>query len=177
MSDQARPGSFLRRPPRPDPEQRAEALKERVYVAFAALAVTVALERDAGYATAGRAALTLLLTVVGTVLAMFVASLIAHMIQHGTLPSAAEMLHLLRVNFGSVGVLAVPLAILGLSALDIVAVGSALRWIAAALIATLLVVTFLAVRRLSVDPWAKALVLAVMASLGVAVLGVELAAH
>ena len=54
----------------PDAAQRSEALKERIYVTFTALAVTIATVREAEHATIGGAALTLLLTVVGTILAL-----------------------------------------------------------------------------------------------------------
>ncbi|MDR6508543.1 hypothetical protein [Arthrobacter oryzae] len=75
------------RRPGPDAQQRSEALRERVYVTFTALAVTVALERDAGPSTVAGAALTLLLTVLGTLLAVFVPDVIAYMVRDSSLPS------------------------------------------------------------------------------------------
>ena len=108
-------------------QRRSEALKERVYVTFTALAMTVAFERDAGHATAGGVALTLLLTVVGTLLAVFVADVIAHMIRHSSLPSRSELAHLVYVSFGSLSVIVVPFALLGLSAAGVIEVSVALR--------------------------------------------------
>lgn len=164
-----------RRRPGPDAQQRSEALRERVYVTFTALAVTIALERDAGHATVAGASLTLLLTVLGTLLAVFVADVIAHIVRDSSLPSRAELAHLLYVSFGSLAVIVAPMAILGLSALGVIGVAPALRVIAVALVVTLVVVGLFAVRQLHVKPWLKILVLAIMAALGLAVLAIELA--
>ncbi|MHA7288686.1 hypothetical protein ACX80V_03415 [Arthrobacter sp. MDT3-24] len=161
----------------PDAQQRSEALKERVYVTFTALAVTIAFERDAAHATVDGAALTLLLTVVGTLLAVFVADVIAYMVRDSSLPSRAELAHLMDVGFGSLGVVVAPMAILGLSALGVIGVAPALRVVAVTLAATLVIVALFAVRRLRVKPWLKILVLAIMAALGLAVLAIELAIH
>lgn len=160
-----------------DAQRRSEALKERVYVTFTALAVTITFERDAGRATPGGAALTLALTVVGTLLAVFVSDVIAHMARHSSLPSRTEMAHLVYVSFGSLTVMVVPLALLGLSALGVIEVPTALRAISATLVATLIVVTLFAVRRLRVTFWLKVLALATMSALGMAVLAIELAVH
>ena len=176
-SSTSMPDSPFSRRPAADGRQRSEALKERVYVTFTALAVTIAFERDAEHATIGGAALTLLLTVVGTLLAVFVADVTAHMVRDSSLPSRTELAHFAYVSFGSLGVLLVPMAILGLSALGAIGLAGALRIIAVALVATLIVVTLFAVRRLRVKPWLKILVLAIMAALGLAVLAIELAVH
>ncbi|MET1155154.1 hypothetical protein [Arthrobacter sp.] len=163
--------------PGADAQQRSEALKERVYVTFTALAVTIAFERDVEHATIEGAALTLLLTVAGTLLAVFVADVIAHMVRTNVLPSRKELAHLTYVSFGSLGVLLAPMAILGLTALGVIERAPALRIISVALVATLIVVTLFAVRRLRVKPWLKLLVLAIMTALGLAVLAIELAVH
>lgn len=161
----------------PDAQQRSEVLKERVYVTFTALAVTIAYDRDANHPTADQAALTLLLTVLGTIMAVFVADVTAHMVRDSTLPTSKELAHLCYVSFGSLGVVVAPMAILGLSAAGVIVVATALRVIAATLAATLVVVTLLAVRRLRVGPGRKALALAITAALGLAALGIELAVH
>jgi hypothetical protein len=162
---------------RPDAEQRSEALKERIYVTFTALAVTIAIGRDADHATVGGAALTLLLTVVGTLLAVSTAEYIARMVRDGEVPDRRDVGHILYVCASSLGVLPVPMAVLGLSALGALDLQAALRIISFALVATLVLVTLIAVRRLRVGVLAKALVLAGVAVLGVAVLAVELAVH
>ena len=177
--DDAQTAALFRstRRPGPDAQQRSEALKERVYVTFTALAVTIAFARDVEHATVADAALTLLLTVVGTLLAVFVADVTAHMVRDGSLPSRTQLAHLVYVSFGSLGVIVVPMAILGLSALGVIEVAPALRAISVALVATLIVVALFAVRRLRVKLWRKILVLGIMAALGLAVLAIELAAH
>ena len=152
--------------PGPDEQQRSEVLKERVYVTFTALAVIIAYERDAEHASVKGAALTLSLTVLGTLLAVFVADVIAHMVRHSALPSRPQLAHLLYVSLGSLAVLVVPLAILGLSATDVVDLPSALRAIAVALVVSLVVATLFAVRRLRVAVGLKILVLASVTGLG-----------
>ncbi|NOJ61364.1 hypothetical protein [Arthrobacter sp. 260] len=161
----------------PTPHQRSEALKERVYVTFTALAVVIATERDAVHLSVGRAVVALLLTVLGTLMAVFVADLIAHMVRESSLPTRGELRHLMHVSFGSLSVIATPLAILGLSALQVIDLGPALRLISISLIVTLVVVTLAAVRRLNVSRWSKLKVLAIMTALGLAVLTIELAVH
>ena len=161
----------------PNAQQRSEALKERVYVTSTTLAVTIAYERDVDHATVDGAALTLLLTVLGTLTAVFVADVIAHMVRHSALPSGRELAHLGYVSFGSFGVVVAPMGILGISEAGAIEVATALRAISATLAATLVVVTLLAVRRLRVGPWRKALALAITAALGLAALCVELAVH
>ena len=163
--------------PAPDPEARSEALKERIYVTFTALAVTIATEREADHATVGAAALTLLLTVVGTLLAVSAAEFIAQMVRDGEVPDRRDVAHILYVCGSSLGVLPAPLAILGLSALGALDLATALRIISIVLVATLVLVTLIAVRRLRVALGVKLLVLAGVAALGVLVLAVELAVH
>ena len=163
--------------PGPTARQRSEALKERVYVTFTALAVTIAFERDAEHASASIAALTLLLTVTGTLLAVFVADLIAHMVRDESMPDGPEIRHLLWVSFGSSAVLVAPMLVLGLSITGLVELPAALRVISVLLAATLVLVALFAVRKLRVGRAAKAGVLLGTALLGAAVLTVELAVH
>ncbi|PPF60368.1 hypothetical protein [Clavibacter californiensis] len=161
----------------PDAEQRSEALKERIYVTFTALAVTIATAREAEHSTAGGAAITLVLTVVGTLLAVSVAEYIAQMVRDGEVPDRRDVGHILYVALSSLGVLPAPLVILGISALGALELHAALRIISVVLAATLVIVTRVAVRRLRVGFGVKLLVLAGVTVLGVAVLGVELAVH
>lgn len=163
--------------PMPSPQQRAEALKERIYVTSTTLAVTIAYERDADHATVEGAALTLLLTVLGTLMAVFVADVVARMVRDSTLPSDSELAHLGYVSFGSSGVVVAPMVILAIGAAGAIDVATALRAISATLAVSLVVVTLLAVRSLRVEPWRKALALAITAALGLAALCLELAVH
>ncbi|MER5974121.1 hypothetical protein ABT112_31165 [Streptomyces sp. NPDC002055] len=177
MDDEQRPPKSPRSVRSINAHQRSEALKERVYITSTALAVMIAYERDADHATVDGAALTLILTVLGTLMAVFVADVIAHMVRDSALPSGRELAHLGYVSFGSCGVVVVPMGILGISAAGVIDVATALRIISATLAVTLVVVALLAVCRLRIGPWRKALALAITATLGLAAIGIELAVH
>jgi hypothetical protein len=157
--------------------RRSQALKERIYVIATMLAVTIVYERDGHHGTVEGAALTLLLTVLGTVGAVFVAEVIAHMVRENTLPSQPELAHLGDVSLGASGLLAAPMGILGISATGAIDLVTALRAISVTLAVTLVVVTLHAVHGLRVDPWRKAVALAITSALGLAVLAIELAVH
>lgn len=174
MSDTVRP---LHTPSAAEAHRRSEALKERIYVTFTALAVTIAFEREAEHATASEAALTLLLTVFGTVLTVFAADIVAHMVRESALPSRTEIGHLAYASFGSLVVLVLPMVILALSGFEVLELKPALRGISVTLVATLIVVALVAVHRLPVKLALKVFVLSVVAALGLAVLAVELAVH
>lgn len=160
-----------------DPELRAEALKERVYVTFTALAVVLALQADLTHASIGSAARTLLLTVVGTALAVLVADVVAHITVHAALPTRRELRHMLVVSAGALTVLVLPLLLLGAAALGLLGLGAALRAASAVLVLALVGVGFLAVRRLTLPLGQRLLVLLAEAVLGLAVVGLELAVH
>ena len=162
---------------RPDATQRAEALKERIYVTFTSLAVVIAVERSGTHASVAAAATTLVLTVLGTLLAVLVSDLLAHMVREEALPDRAEIRHLLWVSLGSLSVVVLPLVLLGAAAIGILGLDVALRTISVVLVLTLVLVTLLAVRRLRVRLGVKVGALVGIALLGVAVLVVELAVH
>jgi hypothetical protein len=162
--------------PAPTPEERADRLKERVYVTFAALAVVLTL-RSHGDVTAGVAATTLLITVGGTVLAVLLADMVSHIAVHAALPTAAEARHMVAVCTGALGVLVLPMLFVGVAASGSWTVDGALRASTIALVASLGVVGWLAVRRVALPGWQKLLVLVAEVALGVAVVSLELLAH
>lgn len=162
--------------PAPTPEERADRLKERVYVTFAALAVVLTL-RSHGDVTAGVAATTLLITVGGTLLAVLLADVVSHIAVHAALPTAAEARHMVAVCTGALGVLVLPMIFVGVAASGSWTVDGALRASTIALVASLGVVGWLAVRRVALPGWQKLLVLVAEVALGVAVVGLELLAH
>ncbi|SDS60389.1 hypothetical protein [Jiangella sp. DSM 45060] len=88
------------------PGQRADILKERIYITFTALAVVLALRAHA--VSAGEAALSLAVVVLGTVLAVLVADVVSHIAVHESLPLRAELRHMARVSFGALGALVLP---------------------------------------------------------------------
>jgi hypothetical protein len=162
--------------PAPTPEERADRLKERVYVTFAALAVVLTL-RSHGDVTAGVAATTLLITVGGTLLAVLLADVVSHIAVHAALPTAAETRHMVAVCTGALGVLVLPMLFVGVAASGSWTVDGALRASTIALVASLGVVGWLAVRRVALPGWQKLLVLVAEVALGVAVVSLELLAH
>ena len=85
------------------PAQRAEVLKERIYITFTSLAVVMALSAHADELTPGGAAVTLLIAVVGTLLAVFVADLVAYIAVHATVPDRAELGHMISVSTRALG--------------------------------------------------------------------------
>ncbi|GAA2246941.1 hypothetical protein GCM10009851_35500 [Herbiconiux moechotypicola] len=159
------------------PEQRAERLKERIYITFTALAVVLALSSHAIGLDPGQAALTLLISVGGAVLAVFCADVVAHIAVHRVLPTAAEMRHMFAVSFGALGVIVLPMIFIGLAALGHWSIEGSLRATVIALIASLAVIGFLAVRRVRLSWWKRLIVLLLEVALGLAVVGLELLAH
>jgi hypothetical protein len=157
--------------------ERADRLRERIYVTFTALAVVLALRAHVEETSIGTAVSTVLITVLGTVLAVFVADFVAHLAIHAVLPSPDRLRHMARVSFGATGVIILPLAFLVLSAAGIWPLRIALTASAVALLATLVAVGFLAVRRVALPLWQRLVVLLAEAILGLAVVGLELLAH
>lgn len=160
------------------PEERADRLKERVYVTFAALAVVITLRSHGEEVSAGVAATTLLITVGGTLLAVLLADLVSHLVVHAALPSPAEARHMVAVCTQALGVLVLPMIFLAIASGDGGwTVDGALRASTIALVASLGAVGWLAVRRIRLPRWQKLTVLAAELALGVAVVALELLAH
>ena len=91
----------------PSVEERAEHLKERIYVT--SLAVVLALRSHVEEVTARTAAVTLLITVVGILLAVLTADFMSHLVVHARLPSPGEAAHMVRVCAGAFGAVVLPL--------------------------------------------------------------------
>jgi hypothetical protein len=164
-------------PSAPDAEQRAEALKERVYVTFTSLAVILAMQTHSDGLTAGEVASTLAITVVGTLLAVFVADLVSHIAVHVTLPTGAELRAMIGITFGAFVAVILPLVFIGAAALDLWSVEASLRASSIALLASLVLIGYLAVRRVPMAWWQRLIVLGAEFVLGAAVIGIELLAH
>ncbi|RMI13994.1 hypothetical protein [Cellulomonas triticagri] len=162
--------------PEPSPQERADRLKERVYVTFAALAVVLTL-RSHGEVSAGVAATTLAITVGGTLLAVLLADVVAHLAVHASLPSPAEARHMVAVCTGALGVLVLPMIFLGVAGGGGWTVDAALQASTIALVVSLGVVARIAVRRLPIPKAQRLLVLVTVVALGFAVVALELLAH
>jgi hypothetical protein len=155
--------------------ERAERLKERVYITFTALAVVLALQSHAE--SAGRATVTLLIAVLGTLLAVFVADVVSHLAVHAVLPTARELRHMVRVSFGSLGALALPFIFMGLAIVGVMDLDTALWAAAGVLVASLVVIGYLAVRRVKLTVGQRLIVLLSECLLGCTVVALELLAH
>ncbi|QIV87060.1 hypothetical protein [Glutamicibacter mishrai] len=159
------------------PEELAAMLKERVYVASTALAVLIATGSHGHTPTAGAAALTLVVTVAAVLMASLVADIIAHSTVHAAFVTRAEFRHLLKVVWGAGGAVFGPLALLGLSALDVLDVSMALRLGQWWLIAALAFFAFLAMRRMNLGFLRTTLLMLLLATAGVVVILLQLLAH
>ena len=144
---------------------------------FTSLAVVLALASRADELRPSSAALTLSITVVGTLLAVFVADLIAHILVHAQLPSRGELAHMIRVSSGSLGVLVLPLVFIGLAATGRWRLAGALRAGAIALTVTLVVIGYLAARRVRLPTRTGSSSCSRSSRLGVVVIALELLAH
>lgn len=159
-------------------EHRAEALKERVYVTFTSLAVVLAMQSHSGeQLSAGEAASTLSITVVGTLLAVFVADIVSHLAVHATVPTGAEFRRMASVSFGAFGAVVLPLVFIAFAALDTWSIDAALRASTIALTVTLIAIGFLAVRRVKMEWWQRLIALGAEFAVGAAVVALELLAH
>jgi hypothetical protein len=155
-------------------EARAEALKERVYITFTALAVVLAMREHVE--SAETALITLLIAVVGTLLAVFVADVVSHIAVHAVLPTRPELQHMLRISLGAIGAVVLPFVFLTLAVRGW-RLEAALRASSIALLAALVAIGYAAVRRLRLPLWQRLLVLLAEFVLGLLVLGLELLAH
>ncbi|MFJ6538297.1 hypothetical protein ACIQH5_18890 [Paenarthrobacter sp. NPDC091711] len=161
----------------PSAQHRAEALKERVYVTFTGLAVVLALQSHSETLTPGEAASTLAITVVGTLLAVFVADFVSHLAVHAKTPSRSELAHMARTSFGAFGAIVLPLIFIAVAAMGRWSVETSLRASTVALITALVLIGYLAVRRVKMSWRKKVIVLGAEFLLGLAVVGLELLAH
>ena len=161
----------------PTARQRAESLKERVYISFTSLAVVLALRSHADETTPGAAAATLSIVVVGSLLGIFVADLLSHLTVHAKLPSSHELNHMIAVSTGALSVLVTPLLLLAAAGLGLWSTAVALQWAVVVLVVTLLVIGYLAIRRLELPVHHKAIIVFAEVVLSLLVIGLELLAH
>ncbi|GAA2588770.1 hypothetical protein [Microbacterium binotii] len=157
--------------------RRAASLKERIYVAFTALAVIIALRAHDAHPDAGLALGTLAITVAATVSAVYVADLLSHMVVHSRVPARAEHRHMVVGTLGAATVALPPLLCIGLSALGLYDASTGLLVAMLITTATLVAIGLLAVRRLAVPRLQRTVILAGEAVLAIAVIALELLSH
>jgi len=156
---------------------RAASLKERVYISFTSLAVVLALRSHADETTPAAAAATLSIVVVGSLLGIFVADLLSHLTVHAQLPSGQELHHMITVSTEALSVLVTPLLLLAAAGLGLWSTAVALQWAVIVLVVTLLIVGYLAIRRLELPFRHKAVIVFAEVVLSLVVIGLELLAH
>ena len=155
----------------------AARVRERVYVTFAVLAVLLTLNLHPENLTAGSAAVSMAITTGGTVVAAFVAEVIAHLAVHAELARGATLKHMASTSLGTVTVIIVPLLLLGCAGLEWWNVRTALLWGAGVLVASLVVIGWLGLRRTRIAWWQKLLALVMLAGASSLVIAVKLLAH
>lgn len=170
--------------PHSDPESeattrtyRASALKERIYVAFTALAVVIALRAHDQHPSASIALGTLAITVVATICAVYVADLLSHMIIHAHLPTPTDHRQMITGTLGAGAVAIPPLVCLALSAIGIYDAAAGLLSAMLVIIVTLTAIGLLAARRLSVPRAQRIAILAAESFLALVVIALELLSH
>jgi hypothetical protein len=156
--------------------ERADRLKERIYITFASLAVVLAIDSH-GHAVPLDAFLTLLVTVLGTLLAIFVADVISFTVAHERTMRRSELRHAVAASFGTLSAITAPLVFLFLAVLGVWEVETALRASAIALIATLVVIGWVAVHKVELTWWQRLIALGGEAVLALGVVGLQLLAH
>lgn len=163
-------------PPSETRVARAAALKERIYLSFTSLAVLLTMaahsEQSAMYT-----ATTLFITAVGTLLTIFVADVLSHLVAHERFMTRAELRHATVTSLNAIGAIVLPLLFLGLAALDVWATGTAITAGIVALLFTLVVICWIAIRRIPLTWWQRAIALTAEAVLSLIVVGLKLLSH
>ncbi len=159
------------------PAERASALKERICVAFTSLAVIVMMRGTSHAPEADTAIRTLILTVFGTVIAVFLADVTAHHVAHQQPADGEQMRLIVRRSFGGILVTIPPIVCLLGAAITLWTADVALTLATIALLATLCLIGYIAVRRLPIPRWQKAVALAGQTSIGVVIIAIDFAAH
>ena len=88
--------------------------------------------------------------VIGSLLGIFVADLLSHLTVHSKLPTGDELHHMIAVSADGLGVLVTPLLLLTAAGLGLWSTAVALGWAVVVLVVSLMVVGYLAIRRLEI---------------------------
>lgn len=155
--------------------ERAAKLKERIYLTFATLAVVAATAAH-GHLEAMDVFLTVLVSVIGTLLAVFTADVLSHVVIHESLMNREELKHAASTSFGALGAVILPLAFLFAATLGWWDVEAALLAAGAALLVALMLIGYVAVRRMRLAWWQRLLALGAEAALGLIVLILQIMA-
>lgn len=155
----------------------AAALKERVYVAFTALAVIIALRAHDVHPSASAALGTLAITVVATIVAVYVADLISSMVVHERLPRRDEHRRILAGTLGAGVVALPPLACIALAVAGAYSISGGLLAAMLVTLITLIGIGIVAVHNLHLRRSHKVIVLTAETVLALGVIALELWSH
>jgi hypothetical protein len=178
MSDDTVPGDRADRHDQDDPAELRIAgyLKERVYATFTGLAIVLVVSGNADH-TASAALFALVIGVLGITLAGFVSDIIASLAVHRTLPDATEMRVMVQVAWGALATLVLPTILIVLGWVGVFSLDGALRAATIAYLVTLVVISYLAVRRAHLRWYTQLLALGMLVVLGALVVGLQTLAH
>jgi hypothetical protein len=157
--------------------RRASVLKERIYVAFTALAVILTLRVHGAHPTTSAAFGTLAVAMMSTVCAVYVADLLSHMVAHARVPARPEHGRIVASTLGAVAVALPPLACIALSGTGVYDTSTGLLAATVITVVTLTSIGVMAVRRLDVPRHHRIAILVAEGLMAVAVLALGLLAH
>lgn len=158
-------------------DERAEALKERVYATFTGLAIVLVQWGNVEHLDASRATYALLIGIFGITVAGFAADVIAHLSVHAAFPTRQELGRMLRIAGSALASAFVPVVLLVLAWADVIELEPALRSASIVYLATLAVIGYFAVRRTRLGWWQQLLALAILVALGGLVILLQQLAH
>ncbi|MFS3130847.1 hypothetical protein ACLM5J_20760 [Nocardioides sp. Bht2] len=159
------------------PDEVRAHLKERIYGAFACLTTLLLLTRHPGHGTttdAWTAAFDVALALLGLWAASLVAEVLAHLASHGAGLSRRDWAQMAGATWQIVSAGVVPIFLLVLAAVGLVEFSLALGMGVAAVIVSLGLFVYLAVRRTPIPTWQRVLLMVLL--MGVAALVVLLKA-
>ena len=157
-------------------EERASALKERVYATFTGLSVLGAI-LAAGHATAREALVELSVAIFAISIAGFLAEVIAHEVSHKRWPTKREIRTMARIALGALGSASAPAVVLLFATLGVIGLNLAL-WIGMITYAvTLVLIILLAGRHMGLRGFQRLASSAMLLGLAFVVVTVLLLAH
>ncbi|MCI2959474.1 hypothetical protein MN032_17455 [Agromyces atrinae] len=158
-------------------EDKARALKERVYASFTGLAIVTVLALNAEHQSAVDAVVSLAAGIVGITLAGFVAEVIAFQVSHRTLPPRSEFLTMLRIAGGAIGSASLPFLALVSAWIGWISIETALTMSVGIYFVTLIGIALVAVLRTKLPPRQQLIALGAIIGLSALVVIVLIAAH
>jgi len=159
------------------PEQVAAVLRERIYGGITCLSTLLLLVRPGAETTAWRVFADVAVSTGGLWAASLLADYVAHLAAHGSRPSGQEAVSTLRASGQILEAAFVPLLLLALAGLGVMRLEASVRAGIWTSIISLGLFALLAVRRTTLGPWQRALVVAALLGLGALVVLLKTLAH